>query len=170
MNNDALAAALGTGAAAAVHGYRLRVIAEAAKHGLRLVSEPFEVAHASGDGAIVDPVDIRLMFQHSRGHGATPLRLVPDPRHVVEWATGELHGPAARPQGFKLHDHPEAVQRLLGFADPDRPLPLVDALAPEEASVDSSSTRRLPWKSPRRTPNSSSRESNRVNRQEQRTS
>jgi hypothetical protein len=38
MNNDALVAALGMDAVAAVHGYRLHVISEAERRGLRLIN------------------------------------------------------------------------------------------------------------------------------------
>jgi hypothetical protein len=203
MNSDALVAALGTDAVDAVHGYRLRVIAEAAQRGLRLVSEAlFEVEQGAADVGIGDRLDIRLMFHHSRRHGdlagrllrwdaasgwalshvtasgplcyfagagATPLDLVPDPRHVVLWATGELSGPATRPRGVELDDDPEAVQRLLNFLDPEYRLHLGDGTSPEEAGHGSSSTRRRRWAAPsaRRSPNPLSRDVERTSRHEQ---
>ena len=67
MNNDALVATLGLDAVAAVRGYRLQVISEAARRGLRLVSEvPSELVRASADAhVVIDPIDIRLIVLHS---------------------------------------------------------------------------------------------------------
>ncbi len=69
MNNDALIAALGMDAVAAVHGYRLAVADEAAERGISLVSEPLSgvVAVCPGVCTIVDPIDIRLAFVRARG-------------------------------------------------------------------------------------------------------
>lgn len=68
MNNDALVAALGADAVAAVNGYRLDVISEAERRGLRLVSEPLsDVVQVSAEVPIVDPIDIRLAFLHCPG-------------------------------------------------------------------------------------------------------
>ena len=55
VNNDALVAALGRDAVTAVACYRERVVAEAARQGLRLVGGP-----------LVDPIDIRLRIGPSR--------------------------------------------------------------------------------------------------------
>lgn len=68
MDNDALVAALGPDAVAAVHGYRLAVLAEAERRGLRLVSDPLSGVATTPDGgcAVIDPIDIRLTFLHSR--------------------------------------------------------------------------------------------------------
>ena len=54
VNNNALVAALGSDAVAAVHGYRLEVVEEARLRGLTLRSAP------TGPGA--DPLDVRLVF------------------------------------------------------------------------------------------------------------
>jgi hypothetical protein len=69
MNNDALVAALGMDAVAAVHGYRLAVRDEAAERGIYLVSEPLSgvIAVSPGECVIVDPIDIRLAFVHTSG-------------------------------------------------------------------------------------------------------
>jgi hypothetical protein len=71
MNNDALVAALGLDAVAAVRGYRLQVISGAARRGLRLVSEaPSELVPACADAhVVIDPIDIRLIVLHSLGCG-----------------------------------------------------------------------------------------------------
>lgn len=68
MDNNALVAALGPDAVAAVHGYRLAVLAEAERRGLRLVSGAVSgVAPTPGGGfVVIDPIDIRLTFLHSR--------------------------------------------------------------------------------------------------------
>lgn len=68
MNNDALVAALGLDAVAAVHGYRLAVIAEADRRGLCLVSDALSGVTSIPGGVcvVVDPIDIRLAFIHSR--------------------------------------------------------------------------------------------------------
>jgi hypothetical protein len=78
MNNDALVAALGLDAVAAVHGYRLGVLAEAERWGLHLVSEALSgvVSVSGGIRVVVDPVDIRLAFIYSRprpDHAGTTL-------------------------------------------------------------------------------------------------
>ena len=141
MDNDALVAALGADAVAAVTGYRLSVIAEAERRGLRLIGRTLPDE---------DPLDIRLAFLHCPGrpdlagrtlrwdpaHGwslshrtanaplshyagprATPLQLVPTVAEVVRWAVGECDGPATPPVGIELDDDPRAIHRLLGFVD-----------------------------------------------------
>ncbi|WP_214371364.1 hypothetical protein [Pseudonocardia sp. H11422] len=69
MNNDALVSAFGMDAVAAVHGYRVQVISEAQRRGLRLVSEALsDVVQLSAEVyVIVDPIDIRLIFLPSSG-------------------------------------------------------------------------------------------------------
>ncbi|MHA6781099.1 hypothetical protein ACVGOW_08890 [Pseudonocardia saturnea] len=69
MDNDALVAALGMDAVAAVTGYRSRVISEAGRHGLRLVAEPNTnfVEEDCAEGREVDPIEIRLRFVHCPG-------------------------------------------------------------------------------------------------------
>jgi len=54
MDNNALVAALGSDAVAAVHGYRLEVVDEARSRGLTLRSV------SAGAGS--DPIDVRLVF------------------------------------------------------------------------------------------------------------
>ncbi len=69
MNNNALVAALGADAVAVVHGYRLDVISEAERRGLRLVSEGHSgVVQVSAEIGNTDPIDIRLAFMHCPGH------------------------------------------------------------------------------------------------------
>ncbi len=87
MNNDALVAALGMDAVAAVHGYRLAVRAEAAERGLCLVSQPLSdvVAVSAGVSLIVDPIDIRLAFVHAGGSDLAGRTLTWNPEHG--WAT-----------------------------------------------------------------------------------
>src|SRR5689334_4329248 len=67
MNNDALVAALGMDAVAAVHGYRLQVMSEAKRHGLALVNKALSevVKLPAGGVLLVDPIDIRLTFLRS---------------------------------------------------------------------------------------------------------
>jgi hypothetical protein len=62
VNNDALVAALGSDAVAAAHGYRLEVISEAERRGLRVVSDRLTgvVRLATGVCLVIDPIDIRL--------------------------------------------------------------------------------------------------------------
>jgi hypothetical protein len=64
MNNDALIAALGLDAVAAVQGYRLAVFSEAQQRGVSLVSEALSdvVSISSGVCIVIDPIDIRLAF------------------------------------------------------------------------------------------------------------
>lgn len=69
MNNDALVAALGRDAAIAVRAYRLHVIREAERRGLRLVEEAVpDAAQGFAEARTVDPIDIRLTFLHCPGH------------------------------------------------------------------------------------------------------
>lgn len=63
MDNDALVAALGVDAVAAVHGYRLGVLASAAARGFPLCSAPLSpVVERPGRAGRIDPIDIRLAF------------------------------------------------------------------------------------------------------------
>jgi hypothetical protein len=98
MNNDALVAALGMDAVAAVQGYRLAVCDEAADRGLRLVSEPLSdvVAVAPGMCVIVDPIDIRLAFVRTRGSDLAGRTLSWNPEHG--WAMS--HRTASGPLSF----------------------------------------------------------------------
>ena len=137
MDNDALVAALGRDADAAVRGYRAQVITEAWWRGLRLRAQTRPDA---------DPIDIRLSFQYcvgradlagrtlrwSAAHGwssshvvanaplsfyagspAAPLLLVPHAWEVVAWAGGECEGPATPPLGVDLDEDPRAIRRLI---------------------------------------------------------
>lgn len=106
MNNDALVAALGMDAVAAVHGYRKRVVAEARLHGLRLVSDPLStIVRDSGRALVVDPIDIRLVFRHCPGRprlAGRVLRWGPAhgwsmAHHTAGAAAAYLAGPAATP-------------------------------------------------------------------------
>jgi hypothetical protein len=70
MNNDALVAALGVDAVAAVRDYRLDVVAEAARRGLRLVSDARAELVAIGDAyVVIDPIDVRLHILDDPGSG-----------------------------------------------------------------------------------------------------
>ena len=63
MNNNALVAALGSDAVAAVHGYRIAVVDEARVRGLTLRS--------ARTSATTDPIDIRLVFADGPGGALT---------------------------------------------------------------------------------------------------
>jgi hypothetical protein len=140
MNNNALVAALGSDAVAAVHGYRFAVIEEARVRGLTL--RPAR----TGPGS--DPIDIRLVFadgpaapltgmvlawgpqrgwstaggvadpapRYLAGPLARPLDLVPTPAEVLLRVTGPGRGSRVPPLGVELDDDPVAVRRLLRFA------------------------------------------------------
>lgn len=62
MNNDALVAALGMDAVAAVQGYRTAMLDEAEGRGYRVVSQALSdvVPISSGVCVVIDPIDIRL--------------------------------------------------------------------------------------------------------------
>jgi hypothetical protein len=64
------------------------------------------------------------LLSYYAGPDADPLHLVPTTQDVLEWATGNFDGPAARhstpPKGVELDDDPKAIQRLLGFVDRQR--------------------------------------------------
>lgn len=187
MNNDALVAALGADAVAAVHGYRLQVISEAERRGLQLVSDALcGVVRLSADVfLVVDPIDIRLTFGHvpgradlagrrltwGPGHGwshlgtrarprlsfyagphTVPLQLVPNPSNVLDWATDLTADRADRPvpdhsvppSGVELDDDPEAIERLLGFIDPQVGLHVPEAYSqPDRTSTDPAADARI---------------------------
>lgn len=68
MDNDALVAALGSDAVAAVNGYRSRVVLEAGRRGVRLVSVPFPGPGRDSTGThVTDPIDVHLRVVHSPG-------------------------------------------------------------------------------------------------------
>src|SRR4051812_49171137 len=95
MNNHALVAALGMDAVAAGHGYRLHVISEAERRGLRLISEaPPDAVQVSADVLIVDPIDIRLTFHRSCDHGDLAGRM-------LRW--GPAHGWSLSRTGAQAH-------------------------------------------------------------------
>ena len=95
MNNDALVAALGMDAVAAVHGYRHAVRAEATHRGLCLISQPLSdvVAVSPGVCVIVDPIDIRLAFVHARGSNLTGRTLTWNPEHGWAMSHRTASGP-----------------------------------------------------------------------------
>ncbi|MGH8939026.1 MAG: hypothetical protein ACRDV2_06715, partial [Actinomycetes bacterium] len=77
MNIYALVAALGMDAVAAVHGYRLQVISEAERRGLRLVSQAgSDIAQPSTDVRAVGSLDIRLTFLLTPGRAALAGRML----------------------------------------------------------------------------------------------
>lgn len=84
MNNDALVAALGMDAVAAVHGYRRQVVMEAEQRGTRLVSaELSAIVLSCAQAHIIDPIDIRLTFEDCPGRPKLVGR-------VLRW--GPAHG------------------------------------------------------------------------------
>ncbi|MDQ3579998.1 MAG: hypothetical protein M3443_20855 [Actinomycetota bacterium] len=80
MHSDALVAALGVETVAAVHGYRLDVIAEARRRRLSLVSEaPSDLAPPfDGDLRVSDTAHIRLIILEGPDGGGARLRWKPD--------------------------------------------------------------------------------------------
>ena len=117
MNNDALVAALGMDAVAAVHGYRLAVCAEASQRGLCLTSQPLSdvVAVSPGVCVIVDPIDIRLAFVHTRGSDLTGRTLTWNPEHGWAMSHRTAGGPLcfyARPRAEPLDLVPTPPQVL----------------------------------------------------------
>jgi hypothetical protein len=95
MNNDALVAALGMDAVAAVNGYRHAVRDEATRRGLCLISEPLSdvVAVSPGGCVIVDPIDIRLAFVRTRGNGLAGRTLTWNPEHGWAMSHRRASGP-----------------------------------------------------------------------------
>ncbi len=152
MNNNALVAALGSDAVAAVHGYRGAVVDEARRRGLTL--RPARTA------AGADPIDVRLVFadgpggpltgrvlgwgpdrgwslartaadpspRYLAGPLARPLDLVPTPVEVVNRITGGQRGSRVPPLQVELDDDPVAIRRLLRFATSGHDRSHVDAL------------------------------------------
>jgi hypothetical protein len=117
MNNDALVAALGMDAVAAVHGYRLAVCAEATQRGLCLISQPLSdvVAVSPGTCVIVDPIDIRLAFMRTRGSDLTGRTLAWNPEHGWAMSHRTASGPLcfyARPRAEPLDLVPTPPQVL----------------------------------------------------------
>jgi hypothetical protein len=68
MDTHALVAALGPDASAAVHGYRLDVMVEAGRRGLRLVDELVpDLGRLLTERSRLDPLEICLTFLHCPG-------------------------------------------------------------------------------------------------------
>jgi hypothetical protein len=124
MNNDALVAALGLDAVAAVHGYRLAVLAEGHRRGASLVSEALSdvVPISSGVCVVIDPIDIRLTFVE---HRSRPYLA----GHTLTWNPSRgwfLFGPApgdpqrfyAGPAAMPLNLVPTPMQVLDWAANP----------------------------------------------------
>lgn len=152
MNNNALVAALGSDAAASVHGYRLAVVDEARARGLAL--RPVRTSPGA------DPIDIRLVFADGPGGALTgqvlswgpargwsiarsaddpsprylagplarPVDLVPTPADVLDRITRGRRGSTVPPLQVELEDDPAAVRRLLHFATSRCDRSHVDAL------------------------------------------
>jgi hypothetical protein len=143
VNNNALVAALGSDAAAAVHGYRLAVVQEARVRGLTL--------RTARTGPGTDPIDIRLVFadgpaapltgvvlawgpqrgwsttgtadpgpRYLAGPLAWPLDLVPTPSDVLRRIIAGECGSKVPPLDVELDDDPAAIRRLLRFATAHR--------------------------------------------------
>jgi hypothetical protein len=140
VNNNALVAALGSDAVAAVHGYRLEIVEQARLRGLTL--------RPARTGPGTDPIDIRLVFadgpgapltgvvlawspergwstagsaadpspRYLAGPLARPLDLVPTPADVLYRLTGQARGSKVPPLDVDLDDDPAAIRRLLRFA------------------------------------------------------
>jgi hypothetical protein len=153
VNNNALVAALGSDAVAAVHGYRLEVVEEARRRGLTLRPVP------TGPGS--DPIDVRLVFtdgpagaltgqvlawspdrgwsialsvadaspRYLAGPLARPVELVPTPAEVLDRVTGGRRGSTVPPLSVELDDDPAAIRRLLRFVTAGRGRSHVDALS-----------------------------------------
>jgi hypothetical protein len=58
------------------------------------------------------------------------LYALPEPPHLLDWATDRRDGANTPPVGVDLDDDPAAICRLLAFIDPTRRVPLYDAFAP----------------------------------------
>jgi hypothetical protein len=118
MDNDALVAALGQDAAAAVHRYRLAVISAAGRRGLRLACETTsdrDSGQRPGWVDPADPLDIRLVFLHCPGRTELAGR-------TVSWCPGH---------GWSM-SHRAASAPLSYYAEPQAaPLDLV----PDAADV-----------------------------------
>jgi hypothetical protein len=130
VNNDALFAALGVDAGAAVNGYRLDVISEAERRGLRLVSEALsDVVQVFAEIGNADPIDIRLAFLHCPGHPELAGRTLRwGPAHgwslshrAANAPLSYYAGPGASPL-LLVPTAPEIVEWAIGACDgPGRP-------------------------------------------------
>ena len=139
VNNNALVAALGSDAVAAVYGYRLEIVEQARLRGLTL-RPPAPARHrpdrhppglrrrsgraADRGGARVES-GTRLVdagsaadpsSRYLAGPLARPLDLVPTPADVLYRLTGEARGSKVPPLDVELDDDPAAIRRLLRFA------------------------------------------------------
>ena len=115
MNHDALAGALGADAVAAVHSYRLEVIAEAGRRGLRVGSDTLpDVARSQPDLDLsVGPLDICLIFLHNPGRADLAGRTLRwNPAHG--WS---LSRAAADPPCFYAGPHPVPLHLVPTPAD-----------------------------------------------------
>ena len=144
MNNNALVAALGSDAVAAVHGYRVAVVDEARARGADPATRP-DLGHHRPDR---HPARLRRRSGR-RAHGqvltwgpqrgwaiaraaadpsprylagplARPLDLVPTAADVLDRVTGGRRGSTVPPLQVELDDDPAAVRRLLRFASARR--------------------------------------------------
>jgi hypothetical protein len=105
MNNDALIAALGVDAVAAVRGYRAAVVTDAARRGLVLTSSVLrDPARTTTGTRVIDPVDIGLTF--ARGGVRTDLC-----GRLLRWspATGWSSRVPADPASTRYYAGPDAV-------------------------------------------------------------
>jgi hypothetical protein len=143
MNNDALVAALGLDAVAAVHGYRLAVLTEAQRRGINLISEALSdvVPISSGVCVVIDPIDIRLAFTRD----GTPL--IRAGAHLT-WNPSEgwsllcpaggprcfFAGPAATPLDL-VPEPPQLLDWATGAADGASPPPVGVDLDDDPAAI-----------------------------------
>jgi hypothetical protein len=116
MDNNALVAALGPNATAAVHGYRLQIISEAERRGLRLADQAaIIVARADGAGA-ADPIDICLTFGQTPTGGRLAGRILRwNPSHGWSLSPTVEHQPVsyyAGPAATPLQIVPKAAEVL----------------------------------------------------------
>ncbi|WP_214370585.1 hypothetical protein [Pseudonocardia sp. H11422] len=142
MNNDALVAALGMDAVAAVHGYRAAVISEATRRGLRLVSGSLsDVVQPAVGVYIVGPLDIRLTFRRGPGRADLDGRALQwSPEHGWSLCRPSTQLPVryyAGPRAVPLQLVPTAPDVLdWAIADPDRPTSRCSALPPDGVALD----------------------------------
>jgi hypothetical protein len=153
VNNNALVAALGSDAVAAVHGYRLGVVEEARWRGLTLRpartgpgTDPIDIRLVFADGPAGALTGVVLMWSPERGWStagnaadpsprylagplARPLDLVPTPADVLHHLTGGARGSKVPPLDVELDDDPAAIRRLLRFATARRDHSTVDRLS-----------------------------------------
>ncbi|MCO1654654.1 hypothetical protein [Pseudonocardia humida] len=106
MKSDALIAALGVDAVAAVRGYRTAVVTDAARRGLVLTSSALTgpTRTAAAGTRVLDPVDIRLVF--ARGGVRADLS-----GRLLQWgpATGWSTEVPADPASVRYYAGPDAV-------------------------------------------------------------